>query len=208
MHADMPLDDMTHETFWRQMLRWLVSNVPDPIAVTTLMEQVEPGETVTITADIRDSSYLGINGAQVEAIVTDPLGTEASYPLEWTVTEDGTYRSSFTTDVAGRYDIRVEARRGDGVLGEDHVEIRAEPQPTEFFSSAMRAGVLRDIAAQTGGRFYTEASLGGLAEDVRYTEAGTTKRESHDLWDLPILFLALFAFIASEWILRRRRGLA
>ncbi len=208
MHADMPLDDMTHETFWRQMLRWLVSNVPDPIAVTTPMEQVEPGETITITADIRDSSYLGINGAQVEAIVTDPLGTEASYPLEWTVTEDGTYRSSFTTDAAGRYDIRVEARRGDGVLGEDHVEIRAEPQPTEFFSPAMRAGVLKDIAAQTGGRFYTGASLGGLAEDVRYTEAGTTNRVSHDLWDLPILFLALLAFIASEWILRRRRGLA
>jgi uncharacterized membrane protein len=208
MHADIPLDDLTHETYWRQMLRWLVSNVPDPIAVTTPMAQVEPGERVTITADVRDSSYLGINGAQVEATVTNPLGVEETFPLEWTVTEDGAYRTDFAADVAGRYDIRVGARRGDRVLGEDQIEIRADPQPTEFFSPAMRAQLLKDIAAQTGGRFYTAASLGGLAEDVRYTEAGTTTRESYDLWDLPILFLVLLAFLGSEWILRRRRGLA
>jgi hypothetical protein len=27
MHADIPLEDMTHETLWRQLLRWLVSDV-------------------------------------------------------------------------------------------------------------------------------------------------------------------------------------
>ncbi len=208
MHADIPLDDMTHETFWRQMLRWLVSNVPDLVTVATTTEQVEPGETVTITADVRDSSYLGVNGAQVTASVTDALGTETDYPMEWTVTEDGVYRTSLTAGLAGRYDVRVLARRGDAVLGESHAALRAEPQPTEFFSPAMRADLLKDVAAQTGGRFYTEATLGGLAEDVRYTESGMTRVESRDLWDSPVLFLALLAIVSLEWLLRRRRGLA
>ncbi len=208
MHADIPLDDMTHETFWRQMLRWLVSNVPDLVTVATPTEQVEPGETVTITADVRDSSYLGVNGAQVTASITDALGTETDYPMEWTVTEDGVYRTSLPTDLAGRYDVRVLARRGDAVLGEGHAALRAEPQPTEYFSPAMRADLLKDVAAQTGGRFYTEATLGRLAEDVRYTESGMTRLESHDVWDSPILFLALLAIVSLEWLLRRRRGLA
>jgi uncharacterized membrane protein len=208
MHADIPLDDMTHETFWRQMLRWLVSNVPDLVTVATTTEQVEPGETVTITADVRDSSYLGVNGAQVTASVTDALGTETEYPMEWTVTEDGLYRGSLTTGLAGRYDIRVVARREDTTLGEGHAALRAEPQPTEFFSPAMRGDLLKDVAAQTGGRFYTEATLGGLAEDVRYTESGMTRVESRDLWDSPALFLTLLAVVSLEWLLRRRRGLA
>ena len=29
MHASMPLEDMTHENLWRQLLRWLVDGVPD-----------------------------------------------------------------------------------------------------------------------------------------------------------------------------------
>ena len=34
MHADMPLEDMTHENLWRQLLRWLVSGVPGPVTVS------------------------------------------------------------------------------------------------------------------------------------------------------------------------------
>ncbi len=208
MHADIPLDDMTHETFWRQMLRWVVSNVPDPITVTTTTEQVEPGETVTVTAEVRDSSYLGVNGAQVTAAVTDALGNESDYPMEWTVADDGIYRTSFPVDVAGRYDIRVSADRETAPFGEGRAAVRAEPQPTEFFGATMRANLLEDVAAQTGGRFYTEARLGGLAEDVRYTESGITRREAHDLWDSPAFLLALLACVCMEWLLRRRRGLA
>ena len=29
MDAKMPVEDMTHENFWRQLLRWLVDGVPD-----------------------------------------------------------------------------------------------------------------------------------------------------------------------------------
>ena len=33
MHADIPVEDQTHETLWRQLLRWLVSYVPEPVEV-------------------------------------------------------------------------------------------------------------------------------------------------------------------------------
>ena len=31
MHADVPVEDLTHETFWRRLLRWLVDGVPDQV---------------------------------------------------------------------------------------------------------------------------------------------------------------------------------
>ena len=54
MHASMPLEDMTHENYWRQLLRWLVDGVPDPVDVHTSADRVEPGEQVAVTADVVD----------------------------------------------------------------------------------------------------------------------------------------------------------
>ena len=54
MHADIPVEDMTHENYWRQLMRWLVDGVPDHVEAHTSADRVEAGETVTITADVVD----------------------------------------------------------------------------------------------------------------------------------------------------------
>jgi cytochrome c-type biogenesis protein CcmH/NrfF len=35
-----------------------------------------------------------------------------------------------------------------------------------------------------------------------------TVRESLDLWDMPIVLIVLASLLATEWSVRRRRGLA
>ena len=56
MHAKMPLEDQTHENFWRQLLRWLVDGVPGRgRSRTPSTDRVEPGEPVTLTADVVDA---------------------------------------------------------------------------------------------------------------------------------------------------------
>jgi hypothetical protein len=56
MHASMSIEDQTHENYWRQMLRWLVDDVPDRVEVHTITDRVEPGDTVTLVADVVDES--------------------------------------------------------------------------------------------------------------------------------------------------------
>ena len=43
MNAAIPLDDLTHEGLWRQLLRWLVSEVPGPVRATPAEDRVSPG---------------------------------------------------------------------------------------------------------------------------------------------------------------------
>ena len=74
MHASIPLEDMTHENYWRQLLRWLVDGVPGPVEVHTSADRVEAGEQVAITADVVDDTFVEINDAQVTAKVTGPGG--------------------------------------------------------------------------------------------------------------------------------------
>ena len=79
---------------------------------------------------------------------------------------------------------------------------------SEYFDSAMRAPLLRRIAEETGGRFYTPDTVSALPEDITFTGSGVTLIEELALWDMPVLLLLLFVLIGGEWTYRRARGLA
>ena len=54
--------------------------------------------------------------------------------------------------------------------------------------------------------YYTPSEASKLSNEISYSEAGITTRETRDLWDMPVIFLLILAFRASEWLLRRKWG--
>ncbi|MBC7788322.1 MAG: VWA domain-containing protein [Anaerolineae bacterium] len=209
MHADIPVDDMTHETFWRQMLRWLVSDVSEPVSIVAEGGEVAPGETVHLLAEVRDSAYLRVNGGEVVARVTAPSGTPIDVPLRWTVERDGEYRGSFLAEEEGAYSVRAELKIGDtGTALSDTAFVPVAESQAEFFDAAMRAPLLQRIARETGGRFYRPDDVGRLPEDLSLSQSGATVLEQKELWDMPAIFLLLSALVGAEWGYRRYRRLA
>ncbi len=208
MSADVPLEDQSHETLWRQMLRWLIDDVPESVAVTLDHEQVERGEAVRLSANVADSTYLEVNDALVTVKVTDPTGAVTEEPAEWTVERDGEYAARVVPTVEGSYEIEVSATRGDRLLGTDSTHLVVAPSDEEFFGAGQRTSLLRRIADETGGLYYTPSTVGSLPDDITVTGAGVTLVEQRDLWDMPILFLVILALMGAEWGYRRLRGLA
>jgi len=208
MHASIPLEDMTHETFWRQMLRWLVDGVPATVEVRTSTERVEPGEPVTIEANIVDPAFVEVNDAGVIAHVTRPGGATMDVPMQWDGKQDGLYRGTFVSAEAGSYEVNVDATKGDKAIGTGAVNVRAIPSDAEYFDPTMHEAPLRRIADETGGRFYTPDTIAGLAEDVRYGGRGVTSVEERDLWNMPIVLIMLVGLMCAEWGYRRAVGLA
>jgi hypothetical protein len=72
----------------------------------------------------------------------------------------------------------------------------------------MRAPLLRRIAQETGGRFYTAAHVASLPEDIAYTGRGITTQEEKDLWDMPRSVPAAGRCCWAASGLARARGLA
>jgi hypothetical protein len=72
----------------------------------------------------------------------------------------------------------------------------------------MHEALLRRIADETGGRFYTPDNASALADDLRYTGRGVTTVEERELWHMPIVLLLLCGLICGEWGYRRYAGLA
>lgn len=209
MHASITLEDQTHEHFWRQLMRWLVDGVPDVVDVRTTSDRIEPGDVVTVEAAVVDKRFVELNDASVVAQVARPGGTTITVPLQWTGERDGQYRGTFVSTEAGAYEVNVDATRAGGQpVGSGVTYVRAAASEAEYFDPTMHAAPLRRIAEETGGKFYTPDAAKGLAEDVRYAGRGVTSIEERELWNMPIILIALMGIVCAEWGYRRMVGLA
>lgn len=207
MHAEISVEDMTHEYLWRQLLRALVDGVPD-VVEPQLTDRVEPGEAIPLKADIVDKGFVELNDASVVAHVTRPDGSVVDVPMQWSGERSGEYVATVPTMGQGSYEARIEATRGGQTIGTTMAHVRAAPGDAEYFDATMHATTLRRIAEETGGRFYTSDTIAGLAEDLRYTGRGVTTVEERDLWHLPIILLLLMGLLCAEWGYRRAVGLS
>ena len=208
MDAKIPLEDMTHENFWRQLLRWVVDGVPNAVETHTLTERVEAGEPVTLVAEVVDKSFVELNDAHVVAHVKDPKGEAIDVPLQWTGDKNGEYRATFTASEPGLYTTEVEASRDDQLVGKGTAHVRAAPGDAEYFDATMHAARLKRVAEETGGRFYTPDNVASLPEDLKYSGRGVTTVEERDLWHMPIVLMLLLGLIGAEWGYRRAVGMA
>jgi uncharacterized membrane protein len=208
MHASIAVEDQTHERFWAQMIRYLVEGVPGPVSVRPTTDRVEPGENVTIEASVVDPTYTDINNANVVAHVTSPTGGSQAVQLQWTGDRDGRYRGSFVTKDAGHYAVTVDADQAGKPVGTSGAYVRAAAGESEYFDPTLHPATLRRVAEETGGRYYTPATVSAIAEDVRIAGRGVTSVEERPLWNMPILLIALMLLICAEWGYRRAVGLA
>jgi uncharacterized membrane protein len=208
MHAEIPVEDRSHENFWQQLLRWLVSDVRGAVRVTTPHDRISPGRSIRLRAEVADDTYIEVNNAHVTATVKNPLGEEHELPLEWVVERDGEYTGRLDTTQAGFYEVRVDASRGEEMLGSATTWLEASPLDDEYFDAERGTALLKRIAEETGGRYYTPENAHGLAEDLSYAQGGATVSERKELWDMPVVFLLALALISTEWGYRKWRRLA
>ncbi|HKW08734.1 MAG TPA: hypothetical protein VJO33_00055 [Gemmatimonadaceae bacterium] len=218
MDATIPVDDQTFVTFWRQLLRWLTSDVPNKILVASQSDVTSMREPIALTAEVADSGFVMRNDAHVVAHVTAPSGATRDIPMEWAVDRDGEYRATFTPDEAGNYSVVADAAPASGPKTADttrdrtsdptYVRVNAESEASrEFVDAEMRASLLQRISRETGGKFYTPATVSSLPEDIALSKRGVTVVNQMDLWDMPFIFLTLVGLVCAEWAYRKKRGL-
>jgi uncharacterized membrane protein len=201
-----PLADKTHEMFWQQLLRWLVADSPGRVMASTPRPILSDESRVPLRVEVRDKGFHPIANATVEAHIVGPGGIAENISLAPAPLEQGVYTAEWSAAKAGSYMAEVVARLGQQEAGRDVLVFRREDGVAENFRTTQNRELLEKLAEQTGGHYYPANRTSRLVEDIGYSEAGITTRETKDLWDMPVVFLAALLLRASEWMLRRKWG--
>jgi uncharacterized membrane protein len=203
----MPLGDTSHQMFWQQLLRWLVADTPGHVVASTSARTLLDDGHIHLSADVRDTEYQPAPDAKAEAHILGPGGISSTVEMSPVPDTPGRFQADWTADKAGSYVAEVTAQKGGQALGSDVVTFLRADDVAENFHTEQNRDLLERLAQQTGGRYWRPGDIGGLADEIPYSKAGITMRETKDLWNLPVIFLALLLMRSTEWLLRRRWGI-
>jgi len=212
--------------FWRQMLRWLVADVPNRISFSVRNPQdyaaqkpdqvdgamvlqvrardkkFEPAESVSVAIEVSTPE------AQKVQLTAEPV-LSGSNPQE---SEAGLFEAMYVPHRDGSYLARAIATDAEGLqAGDAQIGWTVDLEAREFRSIGTNRPLLEKIARQTGGRMVELDALSRFARDLPGREAPITETLITPVWDLrgilPAVFLlALMCFI-GEWALRRWKGM-
>jgi len=198
-----------HETFWRQMLRYVVSGTPRQIEIGAERDVYAMDDIVNIVADIRDKRFNPVSDAHATARVTKPSGLVVDVPLTFTTLNSvNTYAGQFKADEFGAHRIELVGTSADlGALNATS-NVLVSDLNREYYSAAQNSDLLKRISTETGGKYYTPAEAQSLLDDLVYRQTPYSERVTKDLWDMPINFMLIIGLLSAEWFLRKREGLA
>ena len=201
-----PLEDQTHEEYWQQLLRWLVTDTPGRVVGSVPTQMLLDDGHVQFSADVRDKNYLPAADAHVEAHVLGPGGLAAQVEMTPDPQTPGIFHADWTADQTGSYLTEVIATRDKDELGRDVLNFARMDGVAENFHTEQNRDLLEKLSAETGGRYWTPQDVSKLPGEISYSEAGITVRDTKELWNMPIVFLLLLLLPSTEWLLRRRWG--
>ena len=201
-----PLEDQTHEEFWQQLLRWLVTDTPGRVVASVPSQMLFDDGRVRFSADVRDKNYLPAADARVQAHILGPGGSAAQIEMTPDPDAPGTFHADWTADQPGSYLTEVIAARGNEELGRDVLTFARMDGVAENFHTGQNRDLLEKLSEQTGGRYWKPQDLSRLPNEISYSEAGITVRDTKDLWNMPAVFLLILLLCCSEWLLRRKWG--
>jgi len=203
----LPATDRSYEFFWRQAVRWLSTDAPDPVTVT-VSEHPAPGEPLSIDVEVLDRTFLPVGDATITLSVGEPGGETAPAPIAVRPARDaGHFSGSFTPARPGLYHATVTARRGGVAAGSADRWFHVGDVDREFVDPRLNEGFLRRLARDSGGQYAGTADAARLLESLASATPRSPEPQRRDLWHGPWAFISVMGLLSAEWILRRRWGL-
>lgn len=203
--------DDIYERFWAQMIRWLVSEsdfLPgQEIALRTDRFTYDLGDTAQFTVRTK---FLDNDTFQPAVAVKTPSGKDVVLQLEANPTEPGAYSARYLPEEEGEFRAQLRdlgpSPAADASTAETWFTVYADSVESRLV--AADPALLEEVASITGAECLGLDQLAQLPDKVREFERAARVAARHvDAWDSLGVFVALVAFLSTEWFLRRRNGL-
>ncbi|HEX2746498.1 MAG TPA: glutamine amidotransferase [Verrucomicrobiales bacterium] len=201
------------ERAWRQLLRWMVADVPGRVSLSAEPVPGDVAGAIRLQARVRDAKWQPVDNAtvtvEIESVITD--GTPPA-PLKLTAqpsaTEAGLSEATFVPRAAAAFRARATAvNASGGAEGSALTGWVSDPGAAEFASLVPNRTSMEDLARRTGGRVLKLDELDSWARALPSEKAPVMETWTQPLWHTPWIFLLAIACLCGEWAWRRTHGM-
>jgi uncharacterized membrane protein len=207
---------------WRQLMRWLVNDVPRRVELAAEPQANEPNGAVQLQIRVRDPKYQPLDDVSIDlevqpALAGDNATTASSVSnsapsvrlhAEPSPNEPGLFLASYVPRLTGGYRATVAVTNSSGAeVGHATAGWTTDLVADEFRSLTPNISLLETIAQKSGGEIIPADRLESFARNLPHRHAPIMEPWTHPLWHTPVVFAFALACFLSEWGLRRWKGL-
>ncbi|MFA4985700.1 MAG: hypothetical protein WC712_03860 [Candidatus Brocadiia bacterium] len=188
--------------YWSQLIRFCATERilggGSRLSIATDLAEYRPGSVVRVTARALDKEFKPIPAPQLDCVISGPDGGNASVALTREQGRGTAFSGEYQPMVPGKYTLRVLY---DGASAERTFEVKfVSPEQA---SLTQNVDLLKLIAAESGGQYFSTADLAGLFDAIPRRNATDERTISESLLAAPLIYLALILLLACEWVWRR-----
>jgi hypothetical protein len=201
------------DRFWIQVIRYLVENRSLQGSRRGFVDCDQPeyelGSKVTLLARFLDEQFQPSTQPTLLAIVSDDQRRQQKVNLQLIPGQPGQYEGSFAATRTGSFEVTLDVPSGAGEQLIETATLRVVPPSAEANAYWLNEKLLREIAEQSGGKYFRLTDLQQLPSALPTLE---TRAEFNSpprpVWDLNRLtrYLALLlpvALLGFEWAVRK-----
>jgi uncharacterized membrane protein len=197
---------------WRQLMRWLVTDVPGRTELLVEQKPGDPNQAVRLQVRVRDKKFQPLDNAAVTVQVR-PVAQSATNVIrlaaEPAAAQAGVYETTYVPRDTGGYHAEAVVTDTTGMeVGRAEAGWTSDPAADEFRSLKPNRALLEAIAKKTGGEMIAASALESFAKGLPNRKAPVTESSTLPLWHQAAVFLFALACFVAEWGLRRWKGLA
>ena len=111
--------------------------------------------------------------------------------------EPGQFRAEFSAPESGRYRLAIASDP------DSPIDLSVRPPDTELQNPNLDEAMLKQLAASTGGQYFTSETIQALPDSITNKTAQQASKRKVELWASPIFFLLIILVITTEWVLRK-----
>jgi uncharacterized membrane protein len=199
---------------WRQMLRWVVADVPNRVDCTAEPIAADANGAVKLQVRVRNEKFQPVDDAAVTieiqpvAIGSEPAAAAIKLETEPAVSEPGLYQASYVPRQTGGYRATAKVKGANGTdLGRAEAGWSTDLAAEEFRSLVPNVALLEEIARKTGGEVIAAPDLEKFARRLPQLKAPVMEAWAQPAWHTRAMLAFALACLLGEWGLRRWKGM-
>lgn len=216
--------DTYHHRFWGQLVRWgageNLRSGGEQVRLGTDRLTYTPSDTVEIVAKVLDAERRPVTDADLRAVILRDGEPLLKQKMSYRSGSSGIYETSVSAlPRAGEYTVRLEGdavetalKAGDGGENLEAVEtdivVVPSRNPVELAELTADRDFLNHAAQVSGGKVAELGDAKSLVDSFGAPKETLTERRNITLWDKWPLLALFLGLMTTEWMLRRRSGLA